>query len=51
MSRLPASLSRILAGRWGTPADFKDPLLLLASNASKYMNGIIETVDGDRMGR
>lgn len=44
-------LDRIPAGRWGTPEDFKGPIVFLASNASDYVNGTILTVDGGWMGR
>lgn len=44
-------LSRIPAGRWGTPEDFKGPIVFLASDASSYMNGSIMLVDGGWMGR
>ncbi len=44
-------LSRIPAGRWGTPNDFAGPVVFLASAASDYMNGSILTVDGGWMGR
>ncbi len=39
-------LSRIPAGRWGTPEDICGPLLFLASPASDYLNGVILPVDG-----
>ncbi len=44
-------LSRIPAGRWGTPEDFKGPAVFLASRASDYVHGTILTVDGGWMGR
>ena len=44
-------LARIPQGRWGTPDDFKGPVVFLASRASDYMNGSIITVDGGWMGR
>jgi 2-deoxy-D-gluconate 3-dehydrogenase len=44
-------LARIPAGRWGTPEDFKGPVVFLASDASNYMNGSIMLVDGGWMGR
>ena len=44
-------LGRIPAGRWGTPEDFKGPIVFLASKASNYMSGAILTVDGGWMGR
>ncbi len=49
--RSSAILSRIPAGRWGEPDDFKGPIIFLASSASNYINGIILTVDGGWMGR
>lgn len=44
-------LSRIPAGRWGEPEDFKGPVVFLASEAANYVNGTILTVDGGWMGR
>ena len=44
--RAPAILSRIPAGRWGTPDDLKGVVVLLASAASDYMHGAILPVDG-----
>ncbi len=44
-------LARIPAGRWGEPEDFKGAIVYLASDASKYVNGEILTVDGGWMGR
>ncbi|MFC6859487.1 SDR family NAD(P)-dependent oxidoreductase [Zunongwangia atlantica] len=49
--RSEAILSRIPAGRWGEPEDFKGPIIFLASKASDYMSGSILTVDGGWMGR
>jgi len=49
--RYPAILSRIPAGRWGNPDDFKGPAVFLASTASDYVHGEILTVDGGWMGR
>ena len=42
---------RIPAGRWGTPDDFKGPVIFLSSAASDYVHGEILTVDGGWMGR
>lgn len=44
-------LARIPAGRWGTPDDFKGPVVFLASRASDYVHGAILLVDGGWMGR
>jgi len=49
--RQAAILSRIPAGRWGEPDDFKGPAIFLASAASNYVNGEIIVVDGGWMGR
>jgi len=49
--RGPAILSRIPAGRWGEPHDFKGAVVFLASAASDYMHGTIVTVDGGWLGR
>ena len=49
--RASSILSRIPAGRWGEPEDFKGPVVFLASEASNYMNGSVVLVDGGWMGR
>jgi 2-deoxy-D-gluconate 3-dehydrogenase len=49
--RNPAILSRIPAGRWGEPDDFKGTAVYLASKASDYVSGSIVVVDGGWMGR
>ena len=49
--RSASIMSRIPAGRWGEPADFKGPTVFLASRASDYVHGTILTVDGGWMGR
>lgn len=49
--RNPAILSRIPAGRWGEPTDFKGVTVFLASAASNYVSGEVVTVDGGWMGR
>jgi 2-deoxy-D-gluconate 3-dehydrogenase len=49
--RSTSILSRIPAGRWGTPDDFKGPTVFLASAAADYIHGTILTVDGGWMGR
>ncbi len=49
--RNPAILSRIPAGRWGTPDDFKGAAVFLASPASDYVNGSVLVVDGGWLAR
>lgn len=49
--REPLILSRIPAGRWGTPDDLKGVTLFLASAASDYVHGAIIPVDGGYLGR
>ena len=49
--RAESILSRIPAGRWGEPEDFKGPAVFLASSASDYMSGSVMLVDGGWMGR
>ncbi|WP_046243318.1 SDR family oxidoreductase [Hymenobacter terrenus] len=49
--RSQSILSRIPAGRWGEPEDFKGITVFLASEASRYVHGTIVTVDGGWMGR
>lgn len=49
--RQKAILSRIPAGRWGQPEDFKGVVVFLASDASQYVSGEMITVDGGWMGR
>ncbi|TDW96442.1 SDR family oxidoreductase [Dinghuibacter silviterrae] len=49
--RSRAILSRIPAGRWGQPEDFKGAAVYLASAASDYVQGTLLTVDGGWMGR
>lgn len=44
-------LTRIPAGRWGDPDDFKGPVVFLASEAAKYVHGTTLLVDGGWMGR
>ncbi|MEQ8688193.1 MAG: SDR family oxidoreductase [Imperialibacter sp.] len=49
--RSQSILARIPQNRWGNPADFKGPVVFLASEASSYMNGAVVVVDGGWMGR
>lgn len=44
-------LSRIPAGRWGTPDDLKGAAVFLASAASDYVNGFTLAVDGGWLAR
>jgi 2-deoxy-D-gluconate 3-dehydrogenase len=50
-NRAPAILSRIPAGRWGSPEDFKGATVFLASAASDYVTGSILVVDGGWLAR
>lgn len=43
--------TRIPFGRWGTPEDFKGPVVFLCSKASEYVTGDILLVDGGWMSR
>ena len=49
--RNKAILERIPVGRWGTPEDLMGTVVFLCSDASKYLNGSVVTVDGGWMGR
>jgi 2-deoxy-D-gluconate 3-dehydrogenase len=49
--RSEAILSRIPAGRWGTPDDLKGVTVFLASRASDYVHGAVIVVDGGWLGR
>jgi len=44
-------LSRIPAGRWGTPKDLQGAAVFLASAASDYVNGYTLAVDGGWLAR
>jgi 2-deoxy-D-gluconate 3-dehydrogenase len=44
-------LSRIPAGRWGTPSDLKGAVVFLASPASAYVHGAVLAVDGGWLAR
>jgi 2-deoxy-D-gluconate 3-dehydrogenase len=49
--RSAAILQRIPLARWGNPGDISPVAVFLASNAARYINGEIVTVDGGWMGR
>ncbi|KAL4806630.1 hypothetical protein BDV18DRAFT_152083 [Aspergillus unguis] len=49
--RAASILARIPAGRWGSPDDFRGPVVYLASRAAAYVSGEVHTVDGGWMGR
>lgn len=49
--RSSSILARIPQNRWGTPEDYKGPVVFLASAASDYVNGEVLVVDGGWMGR
>ncbi|MCZ2721973.1 2-dehydro-3-deoxy-D-gluconate 5-dehydrogenase KduD [Marinomonas sp. 15G1-11] len=44
-------LGRIPCGRWGTPDDMAGPIVFLASEASRYVNGYTIAVDGGWLAR
>ena len=49
--RSASILSRIPAGRWGTPADLAGAVVFLCSPAAAYVHGTILPVDGGWLGR
>lgn len=49
--RSEAILARIPLARWGTAADLEGPVVFLASDAARYVNGTVLTVDGGWMAR
>lgn len=44
--RNAAILGRVPMGRWGEPADVLGPALFLASDAARYVTGVVLPVDG-----
>lgn len=51
VSRGPALLGRIPAGRWGQPDDIVGAAVFLASDAASYVHGAIIPVDGGWLAR
>jgi 2-dehydro-3-deoxy-D-gluconate 5-dehydrogenase len=51
VDRERAILSRIPAGRWGTPEDIAGAAVFLASSAADYVHGTVLAVDGGWLGR
>lgn len=49
--RNKAIIDRIPAGEWGLPEDLKGPVVFLASDASRYVNGYTIAVDGGWLAR
>jgi 2-deoxy-D-gluconate 3-dehydrogenase len=49
--RAESILSRIPVGRWGTPEDLQGAVVLLASEAGRYMHGAIVPIDGGWLAR
>jgi 2-deoxy-D-gluconate 3-dehydrogenase len=49
--RNAAILDRIPAGRWGTPEDLMGAVVFLASDAARYVHGIVLAVDGGWLAR
>lgn len=49
--RSKSILSRIPAGRWGSPDDLKGAVVFLASSAANYVHGTILNVDGGWLAR
>ncbi|MBO5274480.1 MAG: SDR family oxidoreductase [Clostridia bacterium] len=49
--RFTEIVSRIPTGRFGTPDEIAPPVLFLASDAARYINGAIIPIDGGYLGR
>lgn len=50
-ARNQAVLDRIPCGRWGEPDDLKGAVVFLASDAARYVNGVLLPVDGGWLAR
>jgi 2-deoxy-D-gluconate 3-dehydrogenase len=50
-TRAGSILTRIPAGRWGTPSDLSGATVFLCSPASDYVDGVVLPVDGGWLGR
>jgi 2-deoxy-D-gluconate 3-dehydrogenase len=50
-ARAGSILTRIPAGRWGTPSDLSGATVFLCSAASDYVSGVVLPVDGGWLGR
>jgi 2-deoxy-D-gluconate 3-dehydrogenase len=50
-ARAASILDRIPAGRWGTPGDLAGAVVFLASDAARYVHGIVLPVDGGWLAR
>jgi 2-deoxy-D-gluconate 3-dehydrogenase len=46
-----AIVERIPAGRWGTPEDLMGAVVFLASDAARYLHGVVLPVDGGWLAR
>lgn len=50
-ARSQAMLTRIPAGRWGDPEDVQGATVFLASEAARYLHGVVLPVDGGWLAR
>ncbi|MBC8080755.1 MAG: 2-dehydro-3-deoxy-D-gluconate 5-dehydrogenase KduD [Gorillibacterium sp.] len=50
-AREKSIIERIPNGKWGTPEDLAGPVVFLASDASRYVNGFTLAVDGGWLAR
>jgi 2-deoxy-D-gluconate 3-dehydrogenase len=49
--REPAIRQRIPAGRWGVPENLMGAAVFLASDAARYVHGVVLPVDGGWLAR